>query len=58
VRFDVFVLQRIILVVLITAFDGGARLGRSAGSEENEKGLLEPLSPDRIVISTDRLVIV
>ena len=54
-RFDVFVFQRIILVVVTTAFDDGAR---SAGTEENEKGMLETLSLDRIVISTDYLVIV
>jgi hypothetical protein len=53
--FDVFVFQRIILVVVTTAFDDGAR---SAGTEENEKGMLETLSLDRIVISTDYLVIV
>lgn len=56
VRFDVFVLQRVVLVVVTTTFDEGARPGRSAGAEENEKGVLEPLSLDRIVISTDRLV--
>jgi hypothetical protein len=58
VRFDVFVFQRIILVVVTTAFDDGARPGRSVGTEENEKGVLETLSLDRIVISTDYPVIV
>ena len=53
-RFDVFV----VLVVVTTAFDEGARPGRSAGAEENKKGVLEPLSLDRIVISTDRPVMV
>jgi len=53
VRFDVFV----VLVVVSTAFDEGAWPDRSAGAEENERGVLEPLSLDRIVISTDRPVI-
>jgi hypothetical protein len=58
VRFNVFVLQRVILIVVATAFDEGTRPGRSAGAEENEKSVLEPLSLDRIVISTDRPVVV
>jgi hypothetical protein len=58
VRFDIFVLQRVVLVVVATAFDEGARPGRSPGAEENKKGVLEPLSLDRIVISTNRPVVV
>jgi len=34
------------------------RPGRSASTEENEKGVLETLALDRIIISTDYPVIV
>ena len=57
VYFDIFVFQRVVLVVVATAFDDDARPGRSAGAEENEKGVLETLSLDRIVIGINRPMI-
>jgi hypothetical protein len=48
----------VLRATVTTTFDDGTRPGRSAGTEENEKGVLETLSLDRIIISIDCPVIV
>lgn len=50
---DVFILERVVLVIIATTFDNGPGSGGSVGTEVDEQGVLEALSLLRIMVFTN-----